>query len=161
MVHPVMEYICYFRRIRVCIDIFPLIMPLTPHRSLVQIFIILITLPVVFCFPQVDLRLEQTVGDNQLATGDYYASNIDDPTPFLADIFQQPAIQKLLQWIHPPEPPKCDNGLSAFCCNWPAPNPNIGIKRPLHVDPEEVKKRRRKCGMCKCLSCRVDRGSFP
>lgn len=138
-------------------DIFPIIMPVTPHPSLVQIFIILVTLAVAFCFPQVDLGLEQTVGDNQLATGDFYASNIDDaPPPLLADIFQHLEIQKFLQWIHPPQPPKCDNGLSAFCCNWPAPNPNIGIERPLHVDPEEVKKRRRKCGICKYLSCRLD-----
>lgn len=131
-------------------------MPVTPHPSLAQILIILVTLAaVVFCFPQVDFRLEQTVGDyNQLATGDFYASNniIDAPPPLLADIFQHPEFQKFLQWIHPPEPPKCDNGLSAFCCNWPAPNQNVWIQRPLHVDPEEVKKRRRKCGMCKCLS---------
>lgn len=137
-------------------------MPMSPHHSLVQIFIILITLPVVFCFPQVDLRLEQTVGDNQLATGDLYVSNIDvdkypAPAPFLADILKQSEIQRFLQWINPPEPPKCDNGLFAFCCNWPAPNPNIGIWRPPHVDPKEVVKRRRKCGKCKCLSCRVDR----
>lgn len=133
-------------------------MPATPHRSPAQIFIILTTLPAVFCSPQVDPRIEQTVGDSQLATGDFYASNIDAPYPFLADIFQQPDIQRFLQWINPPESPKCDIGLSPFCCNWPAPNPNTGIRRPLHVDPEEVKKRRRMCGNCKCLSCRLDRG---
>lgn len=147
-----------FAEHEIALIFFPLIMPVTPHRSLVQTFIILITLAVVFCFPQADLRLEQTVEVNQLATGDFYASKISAPNPFLADIFHQADIQEFLQLIQPPEPPKCDNGLSAFCCNWAAPNPNLGIGRPLHVDPEEVKKRRRKCGKCKCLSCRFDRG---
>ena len=141
-------------------------MPAPPHRSLVQTFIIVITLPVLFCFPQVDLRLEESVGDNQLATGDLYVSNIDvdrNPVPapflkFIPDIFKQNDVQKFLQRIHPLEPRKCDNGLFAFCCNWPAPNPNIGIGRPLHVDPEEVKRRRRKCGKCEFPSCRVHIG---
>lgn len=139
-----------------------------PHRSLVLISIILITLPVVPCSPQIDLGLEQTVGDNQRATGDFLLSNIDvDKYPtsastfeFITDITQKSKIQDFLQWIHPPEPPKCDNGLFAFCCSWPAPSPDIGIRRPPNVDPEEVKKRRRKCGKCKCQSRGGERGYF-
>lgn len=141
-----------------------------PHRSLVQISITLITLPVVLCSIQVDLGLDQTVGDNQRATGDFYLSNIDEvdkypaPAPilkFITDNVQQSDIQNFLQWIHPPEHPKCDSGLFAFCCNWPAPSQNIGIRRPPNVDPGEVKKRRRNCGKCECLSCRGDRGHSP
>lgn len=137
------------------------------HRSLVQISIILIILRVVFCSPQVDLRLdEQTVGDNQGATGDFYLSSIDvdqypapDPNfKSITDIIRQSDIQNFLQWIHPRGPPNCDSGLSAFCCNWPAPSPYIGIRRPPNVDPEEIKKRRRKCWECKCLSSGGDKG---
>lgn len=155
---PSCDRICYFlSNTRLYLIFFPIIMPMNPHLSLVQIFVILVTLAAVFCFPQVDLGLEQGVGGNQLATGDFYVSNTDAPPPFLPDIFQHFEIQKFLQWIHLPQPPKCDNDLSAFCCNWPAPNPNIDIQRPLHVDPKEVKKRRRKCGICKYLSCRLDK----
>lgn len=137
-----------------------------PHRSLVQILILHITLPFILCSPQVDLELEQSLRDNQRSIGDFYLSNIDTdkyPTPdpiskSIAGFIQQSDIINFLQWIHPPEPPKCDNGLFAFCCSWPAPNLSIGIRRPPNVDPEEIKKRRRKCRECKCLSCGGDRG---
>lgn len=135
-----------------------------PHRSLVQICTIVITLRTALCFPQFDLRLEQNVGNNELAKGDSHLANLDvDKYPAPAPIhnIQQSDIRDFLQWIYPTQPPKCDNGLFAFCCDWPAPSPYIGISRPPNVDPAEVKKRRRKCGKCKCLSCGGDGGHSP